>query len=122
MTHGTAGPALAGPVPAAAQTRWARVPGSSRPACRAPVEAKDISDVLERWKQRNPGRDTDRNAKAFFVPAAEIRENMDDLSISRHREIEYEEVKYDPPYKILDQLEALEAEITADLKEPRGML
>lgn len=95
------------------------MPGSSRPACRAPVEANDIPDILERWKQRNPRRDTDRKAKAFFVPVAEIRENRYDLSINRCKEIKYEEVTYDPPGKILDQLKA---EITADLKELRGMV
>lgn len=89
---------------------------------RDPVEANDIPDIQERWKQRNPKKDADRQAKAFFVPVAEIRENKYDLSINRYKEIEYEEVKYDPPHKILDQLEALEAEIAADLKELRGMV
>jgi len=88
---------------------------------RDPVEANDIPDSLERWKQRSPKKGIDRKAKAFFVPAAEIRENKYDLSINRYKEIAYEEVKYDPPHKILDQLEALEAEIMADLKELRGM-
>ena len=59
------------------------------------------------WRRGNLTRDTDRKAKAFFVPVAEIRENRYDLSISRYTEIEYEEVKYDPPHKI---------------KELRGML
>jgi len=89
---------------------------------RDPIEANDIPDVLERWKQRNPKKDTDRKAKAFSVPVAEIRENKHDLSINRYKEIAWEEVKYDPPLKILDQLEALEAEITVDLKELRGMV
>ena len=68
-----------------------------------------------------PKKDSDRKAKAFFVPVVEIRENKYDLSINRYKEIAYEEVQYDPPLKILDQLESLEAEITADLKELRGM-
>jgi len=66
--------------------------------------------------------DADRKAKAFFVPVAEIRENKVDLSINRYKEIACEEVKHAPPHKILGPLEALEAEIAADLKELRGML
>jgi type I restriction enzyme M protein len=89
---------------------------------RDPVEANDIPDILKSWKKRNPKKKTDRKAKAFFVPVDEIRENKYDLSINRYKEIEYEEVEYDPPEVILDQLEALEAEIGADLKELRGML
>ena len=89
---------------------------------RDPVEANDIPDILKSWKKRNPKKKSDRKAKAFFVPVDEIRENKYDLSINRYKEIEYEEVEYDPPEVILDQLEALEGEITADLKELRGML
>ena len=65
---------------------------------------------------------SDRKAKAFFVPANEIRENKYDLSINRYKEIEYEEVEYDPPLVILDKLEALEKEIAGDLKALRGMV
>ena len=59
---------------------------------RDPVEQNDIPDVLKKWKQRDPKKKSDRKAKAFFVPAEEIRENKYDLSINRYKEIEYEEV------------------------------
>ena len=85
-------------------------------------DQNDIPDILAKWKSRDASRDADRHAKAFCVPVAEIRGNKYDLSINRYKEIAYEEVQYDPPHKILDQLEALEAEITADLKTLRGML
>jgi len=89
---------------------------------RDPVEENDIPDILACWKKRDSKEESDRKAKAFFVPVEEIRENKYDLSINRYKEIEYEEVEYEPPQVILDQLEALEAEISADLKELRGML
>ena len=89
---------------------------------REKVEANDIPDVLEKWKQRDPEAENDRKAKSFFVPVEEIRENKYDLSINRYKEIEYEEVEYDPPLVILDKLEALEAEIAGDLKELREMV
>ncbi|MHA1809404.1 MAG: type I restriction-modification system subunit M [Candidatus Heimdallarchaeaceae archaeon] len=86
------------------------------------VKENDIPDILDKWKARDPKKDEKRTGKAFFVPVAEIRENKFDLSINRYKEMEYEEVEYDPPLVILDRLEALESEIMADLKELRGML
>jgi len=86
------------------------------------IDDNDVPDVLERWKERDPAADTDRKAKAFFVPKSEIVENKYDLSINRYKEIEYEQVEYDPPAVIIDRLEALQAEIAGDLKALRGML
>lgn len=86
------------------------------------IEANDIPDVIKRWEKRDAKKDSDRTAKAFMVPVAEIVANKYDLSINRYKEIAYEEVVYDPPKKILDQLENLEKEIMSDLKELRGML
>ena len=39
---------------------------------RQPIDANDLPDVLECWKKRNPKKDMDRTAKAFFVPSEEI--------------------------------------------------
>ncbi|ADE16974.1 N-6 DNA methylase (plasmid) [Nitrosococcus halophilus Nc 4] len=89
---------------------------------REPVKENDIPDILAKWKKRNPKKDTDRTAKAFFVPKAEIAENKYDLSINRYKEVQYEAVEYEPPLVILDQLEALETEIQQDLKELREMV
>jgi len=86
------------------------------------VEANDIPNVIEKWQSRDPATDTDRKAKAFFVPVQEIVENKYDLSINRYKEIEYEEVEYDPPKVILSQLRDLETEIMADLDELEKMI
>ena len=64
----------------------------------------------------------DRKQKAFFVPAQEIRDNKYDLSINRYKEIEYEEVEYDPPKVILARLRDIEDEIRMDLDELEEML
>lgn len=85
-------------------------------------EQNDIPDILAKWSARDSSRDTDRHAKAFFVPVAEIRDNKYDLSINRYKETSYEEVQYDPPLEILDQLAALEVEITAELQTLRRLL
>ncbi|NER27843.1 MAG: SAM-dependent DNA methyltransferase [Symploca sp. SIO1C4] len=89
---------------------------------RQPVEENDIPDLLERWKLRNPEKDTSRTSKAFFVPKAEIEGNGYDLSINRYKEVEYEEVVYEPPRVILQKLRDLEDEIRGDLDELEGLL
>jgi type I restriction enzyme M protein len=82
----------------------------------------DLPDVLKRWQDRNPEKDTDRTAKWFCVPKAEIKSNKYALSINRYKEIVYEEEQYDPPKEILARMKALETEIMQDLEELEGML
>ncbi len=57
-----------------------------------------------------------------MVPVKEIEEKDFDLSINRYKETKHEEVKYDPPKKIIAKLRALEAEIAKDLSELEEML
>ncbi|MCA8988718.1 MAG: SAM-dependent DNA methyltransferase [Planctomycetaceae bacterium] len=100
-----------------------QVDGYSLDDKRDPTPDKnDLPDVLKRWSKRNPKKDTDRTAKAFFVPKAEIADNGYDLSINRYKEIVHEEVQYDSPKKILGRLKKLEAEIAKDLNELEAML
>ncbi|MFK5927185.1 MAG: class I SAM-dependent DNA methyltransferase [Desulfuromusa sp.] len=89
---------------------------------RNPVNANDLPDCLECWKNRDTEKDTDRTQKAFFVPADEIRSNKYDLSLNRYKEEIYEEVEYEEPRVILSKLRDLESEIQADLDELEGML
>jgi len=92
------------------------------------IEANDIPDVVAQWKTWDHGQDTvlpqfeDRKANAFYVPLEEIIENNYDLSLNRYKEIEYEEVEYDPPKVILQQLRDLEDKIRKDLDELEGMV
>ena len=84
--------------------------------------AGDLPDCLARWQSRDLKKDIDRTGKAFFVPAEEIREKGYDLSLNRYKETVYEEVKYNPPKKILKKLKTLEDEIMSDLSEIEGMV
>jgi len=86
------------------------------------IDVDDLPDVRQRWSKRDPKRDTDRTAKAFFVPKSEIAGNKYDLSINRYKEIVHEEVQYDAPKKIIARLKKLEAEIAKDLEELEAML
>ena len=82
----------------------------------------DLPDCLARWKARDPAKDTDRTSKAFFVPAAEIKEANYDLSLSRYKERIYVEEEYDPPKDILGRMKALNTEIDKDLAALEEML
>lgn len=84
--------------------------------------AGDLPDVLKRWRERDPKKDTKRGTKAFFVPAGEIRDNNYDLSLNRYKEEVYEEVQYEAPKEILKKLRDLEDEIQRDLDALEGML
>ena len=82
----------------------------------------DIPDIIDRFKSRKQENLEDRKGKCFFITAEEIVENNYDLSISRYKEIEYEEVQYEKPEVILDQLDALEDEIKKNIAELRALL
>lgn len=82
----------------------------------------NIPDIVARYHNLAAEAGRGRTAQSFMVPKADIAANDYDLSINRYKEIVYEEVAYDDPAVILDELEALEAEIQQGLAELRGML
>lgn len=86
------------------------------------VNENDLPDALTCWRKRGAKKDTDRTAKHFMVPVADIAANDFDLSINRYKEAKHEQVKYDPPKKIIARLRALEAEIAKDLSELEARL
>lgn len=81
------------------------------------IEQNDIPDIIERFKNRQKEKPTDRKKKCFFVPIAEIRANNYDLSLSKYKEIEYEEVKYEKPEVIKKKILELEQKIIKNLEE-----
>ena len=89
---------------------------------RTPIEENDIPDIISSYKNRHNEDNTDRKAKHFFVEAEEIRQNGYDLSINKYKEVEYEEVQYEAPSKILADIKALESEVQTSLEELEGML
>jgi type I restriction enzyme M protein len=80
-------------------------------------EKNDIQDILKQFKNRLKDKPTDRKGKAFFVPIEEIRGNNYDLSISKYKEIEYEEVVYDKPEVIKKKILDYENKIMEALKD-----
>ena len=85
-------------------------------------EDNNIPDILARWQNRAAEKGRKRTDQSFFVPRKEIADNDYDLSINRYKEIVYEEIAYDPPLVILDELARLEAEIQQGMAELREML
>jgi len=85
-------------------------------------DQSDLPDILARWKNRDAETDRQRTEQSFLVPKDEIEGNDYDLSLNRYKEVEYEEVEYDPPGVILERLAKLEEEIEKGRKELEGML
>lgn len=86
------------------------------------VAVNDIPDVIARWQKRNPVADVDRTAKAFFIPAEEIRANKFDLSINRYKETNHVEQHYDTPQTILARMQDIETKIQEDLRDLQELL
>ncbi|MDD3137268.1 MAG: N-6 DNA methylase [Methanoregula sp.] len=92
--------------------------GYSRDDKRTFIDGKgDIPDIVRHYHNRKIENSTDRKGKCFFVPISEIKENGYDLSISRYKEIEYEEVQYEKPEVIIAKIETLEHEIQKSLQD-----
>lgn len=89
---------------------------------RTPIEENDIPDIIDSFKKRFEEDNTDRKAKHFFVDADEIRKNGYDLSVNKYKEIEYEEIQYEAPSKILADIQELENEIQQGLKDLEALL
>jgi type I restriction enzyme M protein len=74
----------------------------------------DLQDIIAKYHARDPATDTDRTAKCFMVPRAEIEAEAYDLSLSRYKKDVFEEAHYDPPMTILQRL--IQAEV-GDVKD-----
>lgn len=82
----------------------------------------DIPEIIQKFGKRYEENPVDRKGKCFFVPFSEIKENGYDLSISKYREIEYEEIVYEKPVVIMEKIESIEDNIKANIYELKEML
>ena len=89
---------------------------------RTPIEDNDIPDIIEAFKNLSDQEDKSRTGKSFMVDKEEIAENDYDLSINKYKEIEYEEVEYDPPQVIIGRIESMEREIQDGLEDLKKIL
>jgi type I restriction enzyme M protein len=77
----------------------------------------DIPDIIERFRRRDKEDNSDRKQKHFSIPIKDIIENDFDLSISKYKEIEHKEIKYEKPEILKKQILELEEGIIKDMKE-----
>lgn len=89
---------------------------------RAPTEANDIPDIIERFQHPDQEMKRERTEQSFMVPKQEIVNNGYDLSMNRYKQIEYVPVEYPPTSEILTNIRKLEHEITKNLSELEKML
>ena len=80
-------------------------------------DKNDIPDILEQFKKRLKERPKGRKGKCFFIPIQEIKDNNYDLSISKYKEIVYEEVKYEDPNILKKKILKLERDIITELEK-----
>ncbi len=99
-----------------------RADGYSLDDKRAEIAQSDIPDIIQRFHHPEQEAERERTEQSFFVPKEEIVAGGYDLSINKYKKTVYVPVEYPPTSEILDELEALEQEIAAGLRELRGMV
>lgn len=77
----------------------------------------DIPHIIQKFKEKDSENFEDRKEKGFSIPFEEIKENDYSLSISNYKEIEYEEIEYEPPEVIKAKILQLEMNIIQGLDE-----
>ncbi len=83
----------------------------------------NLPDALARWRVRGTAElQRARTDQSFCVPKADIAANGYDLSINRYKEIVHDDVEYESPQVILDELANLEAEIQQGIQDLKAML
>jgi type I restriction enzyme M protein len=96
--------------------------GKSLDDKRQDIEANDIPDIVNRYHNLKAESQRSRTEKSFMVPVKEIQDNKYDLSLNRYKEVVYEEKTYEKPAVIITQIEALDNERAALLKQLKAML
>ncbi|PXX30402.1 class I SAM-dependent DNA methyltransferase [Arenibacter sp. ARW7G5Y1] len=83
---------------------------------RTETKENDIPDIVNRYYNLTGEAKRKRKDKSFLVPVAEIIANDWDLSISRYKEVIYDEVFYAPPATIIEEIKELNRERDAALQ------
>ncbi len=76
----------------------------------------DIPDIVKKFKGRT------KSPRSILVPFSEIKKNDYNLSISRYKKVEHEEVVYEEPEVLIEKVLQLEEEIAKELQELKAMI
>jgi type I restriction enzyme M protein len=90
-------------------------------------EKNNIPDILSRFSslrgtKQSPEYDRARTEQSFMVAKADIANEDYDLSINRYKEIVYEEVEYEKPEVIIEQIESLDEQRAELLNKLKSIL
>ncbi|MFZ4589376.1 MAG: type I restriction-modification system subunit M [Ignavibacteria bacterium] len=89
---------------------------------RQPIDANDLPDIVSRFNNLKNESKRNRAEKSFLIPVKEIQNNKYDLSINRYKEIVYENITYEKPEVIIEQINILDKERAALLYQLKNML
>jgi type I restriction enzyme M protein len=91
---------------------------------RNPIDADDLPDVLARWSSGVEATEKGRarTDQSFLVPRAEIVAQGYDLALNRYNEVVHADDEHRAPLDIIDDIEALKAEIDTEVAELKAML
>jgi type I restriction enzyme M protein len=77
----------------------------------------DVLDIVEKFRNARA-----ESVQSILVPFEAIRKNEYNLSISRYKQVNHEEVEYEDPEILIDKVSQLEEEIARELDELRKMM
>jgi type I restriction enzyme M protein len=89
---------------------------------RSPCLENDIPDIVERYNHLDREWERSRKEQSFLVTVDEIRDNNYDLSISKYKESEKQEIVYEDPDTILSRLLELQKEAIKATKEFKKLI
>jgi type I restriction enzyme M protein len=76
----------------------------------------DIPDITKKFKKRA------ESTQSILVPFEKIKKNDYNLSISRYKQVEHEEIEHEEPEVLIENVSQLEEEIAKDLQELKAMM
>lgn len=77
----------------------------------------DIPDIVQQFKAGRVQSD-----RSILVPFSEIKKNDHNLSISRYKQVKHDEIEYEDPEVLIENLSRLEEEIAKGLQELKAMI
>ena len=87
------------------------------------LEKNNLPDLVARFRKRNSSeRERKRTEQSFTVRIEDIRDTGYELSMNRYKEIVFEDEETRDPQEILDDIAALDGEITEVLAKVRDLL
>lgn len=89
---------------------------------RSTIAENDIPDIVKRYHNRDKETSRTRKDQSFLVDKQEIVDNNYDLSISRYKEVVYEQKEYAKPAEIISKIADLDAERKVLMAELEKML